>query len=465
MKEVNKNKHVILILAIILFVSLTGLGLYIHFNVLNTDLIHTGVKVDEFDVSQMTKEDALNFVRDKKRGIIEKNIKLTYQDKEYSISMMDLGFDYNYSEAIDKAYLAGREGNTFKRLKDIIDIRINGVKILLDSNADGQKIKQIVDTVAEDIDVESKDAEIHLDNGNIKVVSEVIGKKVDKEKLFNMIKENISKLNIIKIPVNSIIPRLSKDLLIRINGAIGEFSTSFKGSSQNRIENIRLSADAIKGKILMPGESMSFNETTGPREKEFGYREASVILSGEYTPGVGGGVCQTSTTLYNALLLADVTILERSPHSIPANYVDLGQDAAVAYGVLDLKFRNDFDYPIYFDSKIIGDRVYFYVYGDANNRDYTVKIESEIVEIIHPEDEIIRDSALKPGNKVLVQKGRTGYRVNAYKSILKDGKIVNRELINKDFYKPRNAIYKVGKDVPADTESDKVYNENGNIND
>lgn len=201
----------------------------------------------------------------------------------------------------------------------------------------------------------------------------------------------------------------------------------------------------------MPGESMSFNETTGPRAKKFGYKEASVIIAGEYTPDVGGGVCQTSTTLYNALLLADVTILERSPHSIPAKYVKFGQDAAVAFGFLDLKFRNDFDYPIYFDSKIVGDRIYFYVYGDRQSKDYTVKIDSEIVETIHAKEETVLDKTLEPGSKVLVQEGRTGYKVNTYKSIIKNGKTVSRDLISKDFYRPRNFIYRIGEEITTTT--------------
>ena len=116
--------------------------------------------------------------------------------------------------------------------------------------------------------------------------------------------------------------------------------------------------------------------------------------------------------------------------------------------IFDLKFRNDFDYPVYFDSKIIGDRVYFYVYGDKQTRDYSVKIDSEIIETIPYKEEIILDKTLEPGSKVLVQEGRNGYRVNTYKSIIKSNKTVSKDLISKDFYKPRNFIYRVGKNFP-----------------
>ncbi len=456
MKEASKKKKVFLVLFTILFVAIISLGVVGYSKVLNTDLIYQGVKVDGLDISFMTKEEALKFIKEKKEAELDgKGMTLNYYDQLYNVGLKELGFHYDYNKAIDEAYSIGREGSIVKRIKDIIKVRQEGINIELDSNYNREKVNQLVDRIAEDIDIAAKDAEFHFNNGNIKVTAEVVGKVVDKEELTKLINDNIHTLEDIEIPVEHIIPKVTKDLLSRINGVIGEFSTSFKGSSKSRIENIRLSSQAIKGTLLMPGESMSFNETTGPREKKYGYQEAIVIIAGEFTPDVGGGVCQTSTTLYNALLLADVTILERSPHSIPSTYVNLGQDAAVAYGFLDLKFRNDFDFPIYIDSKIIGDRLYFYIYGDKNAKDYTVKIEPQVVEVIQAKEETILDKNLKPGEKVLVQQGRTGYRVYTYKSIIKNGKTVSRELITKDYYKPRNFIYKIGEEPAEPTSSNQ----------
>ncbi|CCQ95251.1 putative VanW family protein [[Clostridium] ultunense Esp] len=455
MEGTNNKTRIILILAIILLAIILGLGFYGYFKVLSTDLIYEGVKVDQYDLSYMSKEEAFNFIKDKKEEeISRKHMRLIYLDKEYNYGLKELGFYFDYGKAIDRAYGVGREGNLFNRLKEIVRIKRDGVEISLDSNLNMEKIDHIVENISQDIDKEPKDAEFHFNGGNIQVTEEIIGKTVDKDKLRQMMYDNIHSLDIIQIPVEDIIPKITKSLLSRINGIIGEYSTSFKGSSQNRIENIRLSANAIKGKILMPGESMSFNETTGPRAKKYGYKEANVIIAGEFTPDVGGGVCQTSTTLYNALLLADIAILERSPHSIPAKYVKFGQDAAVAFGFLDLKFRNDFDFPIYFDSKVLGDRVYFYVYGDRKSKDYTIKIEPEIVETIPAKEEIVLDKTLEPGSKVLVQQGRTGYRVNTYKSIIKNGKTISKDLITKDFYRPRNFIYRVGEEPSTTTSTD-----------
>ncbi|MBU5437851.1 VanW family protein [Tissierella sp. MSJ-40] len=442
----EKRKIIFLILILVtIFAGILGSGFYIYKNILNIDTIYGGVKIDDYDVSQKTKDEAIRYLKEKKEPAIdEKTMKLTYEDKIYNISLRQIGFSFYYEDAVDKAYNLGREGNVLNRLKDIRKIKNKGVTIPLESYYDKDKIENIVSNISQEINKESINAEFHFNNGNIKITEEVIGRRVVTEKLIKSINDNVYTLNDIEIPVDIVAPKVTKDVLGRINGIIGEFSTSFKGSSADRVANIKLSSEAISNKLLLPGEEASFNGLTGPREKQYGYKEANVIVGGELTPGVGGGVCQSSTTLYNALLLADVKIIQRHPHSIPASYVKFGQDAAVAYGYLDLKFRNDFDFPIYLYSKVVGDRVYMYVYGDRTAKDYTVKIEPEIVEIISSKVEEVVDKNLTPGTKELLQKGRTGYKVKTYKAIVKNGKVVKRELITSDYYKQKNSIYRIG---------------------
>ncbi|MDG2764784.1 VanW family protein, partial [Vibrio parahaemolyticus] len=195
-----------------------------------------------------------------------------------------------------------------------------------------------------------------------------------------IIENNIPNLEDIYVPYIEIKPNVSKELYMRINGLLAHFSTSFETSENGRINNVVLSANSFKGMIVLPGEVVSYNNTTGPRSPQNGYKDAPVIINGELTPGIGGGVCQTSTTLYNALLLADLEILERHPHSIPPAYVPKGTDAAVAGTYYDLVFRNNYDFPIYIDTKIIGKTVHFYIYGDVKSRDYEIKIATEILE-------------------------------------------------------------------------------------
>ena len=446
MEKKSRKKPIIIIFIILIIAIVLGLGTYGYYTILNTDVFYEGISIDELDISLLTKEEALELIKDKNEAILDNsNMKLHYEDKEYNINLRELGFHYEYDEAIEKAYAIGREGNIIARVKEIMNTKKIGINIPIESKYDKGKINGIVSNIAEDIDLDMKNAEFNFNGGNIVVTDETVGKKVNEEELYNLIDNNISTLETIEIPVEDLVPNKTKALLSRVNGIIGEFSTSFKGSSKERIENIRLSSKSLSKNLIMPGQTVSFNDTTGPRSKKAGYKEANIILHGEFVPDTGGGVCQTSTTLYNALLRANLTIVERMHHSVPIKYVPLGQDAAVAYGVLDLKFRNDFDYPIYIDSKVTGDRVYIYIYGDKNTKDYSIKLDSELIEEIPAKEEIVVDKSLAPGTKNLVQSGRNGYRVNTYKSVIKNGKVVSRDLITKDFYKPRNYIYMVNE--------------------
>lgn len=442
------NKNLIIFLSIVFVISAIALGgaFYIYKNILDIDTIYKGVTIDNLDVSRKTMEQALEYIKEiKTKEIKGKHMNLIYGERTYKIALADLGFSYDYDEAVKKAIKLGREGNFLKRLRDIAKIK-GGVNIPLRSFYSLEKAETIVNAISKEINTEAKDAEIRLVNGKINIIDHEIGKRVLKEDLLGLIDHNINKLEDITIPVEDVIPAVTNKLLARINGIIGEYSTSFKGSSKNRIENIRLSANAISNKLILPGEEFSYNKATGPRTAESGYREANVIIGGELTPDIGGGVCQTSTTLYNALLLADLTILERHNHSIPVGYVPIGQDAAVAYGYLDLKFKNPFDFPIFLHTKLTGDRLYAYIYGDKNVKDYTVKITSQIVETIQPKTEIIFDSSMEPGENILIQKGRTGYKVVTYKSIIKDGKVVSKEQITRDHYRKKDYIYKAGQE-------------------
>ena len=453
----NKNKVKFLILYIVILCVLLGVGFYGIFSALNRDTIYEGVKINSYDISNMTREEALRLLNESlEREISDKQMKLNYKEFTYDVSIKELGYHYCYEKALDEAYDIGREGNVFNRIKTIMDTRKYGKTVELESVYDVSLINDLALKISDDINLESKEAQLNFNGGKISVTEDVVGRSVDIELLKRLIEENITILKNIEIPVKEIQPVMTKEQLSRINSVIGEFSTSYSTSSSDRKENIRVSARALDGKIVLPGETFSFNGTTGPRTRDKGYKEANIIIGGEFIPGVGGGVCQMSTTLYNALVRADLTIVQRSPHSIPSTYVPYGQDAAVSYGHLDLKFRNDFDFPIYIHTRTNNDKVFVYIYGDVNTKNYTVKLDSEIVETINPKEEIIEDNSLNPGEKIVEQTGRTGYKVKTYKSIIKNGKVVERNLLNSDFYKPRNYIYKVGPQIETNVEEESI---------
>lgn len=445
-------KKILLILLpiIIILGGVLGGVYYIYDNIINTNAIYEGVKIDSYEVGTKDKAQALVYLKEQKeKDDIIKSLHLFHNDKTYDIKLADLGYTYDYETAIDSAYNIGRDGSLFARYKRIREVKKNGELIALDPLYDREKILLVVENIANDIDQEGIDSTFNFNNGKMIVTDHKDGRTLNKELLAKLIEDNIYEPEDIEMPVDVVKPKFTKDFFGRINGIIGEYSTSFKGSSAGRIHNIKLSAESLNNKLIMPGEEISYNSTTGPRQSKFGYKEAPVIQNGELTPGIGGGVCQTSTTLYNALLLSDLTITERHPHSIAASYVPRGQDGAVATGYLDLKFKNDYDFPIYLNSKVVGDRVYFYIYGDTKAKDYTIKIEPELIATIPYNTKEIFDATALPGSRQLVQEGRTGYKVRTYKSIIKNGVVISREQISYDYYRERDYIYKVGPAAPV----------------
>lgn len=443
--EFFKNNK-IAIISITIVILLAGGILYYLNGVLTSPLIYEGVRVEGINIGGKTRKDAINILKSKKELDIDNSeMVLKYGDSSYNIKIRDLGFRYDYEKAINDAYNIARTGKNFDRLKEIKALKKNNKDIKLESTYDKEKVENAIIPIKEDINLEKVEAKFNFNGGNPQITDEASGRKVNEEKLKEMIHNNIYKLEPIKIPVDTIKPVRTKAALQRINGVIGEFQTNFPNSIPGRKENIRISAQAIANRgVIMPGETVSFNQTTGDRSLANGYKPAVVIEEGDYTDGVGGGVCQTSTTLYNALLRADVSIVSRAPHSIPAKYVPYGQDAAVAYDYMDLKFRNDFDFPIYINSIYTGNSIIFRVYGDKNIKNYGVKIDSETIETIPSKVENVVDKNLAPGTKELVQSGRTGYRINTYKTIIKNGQAQERKLITKDYYKPKNTVYRVG---------------------
>lgn len=446
----------VLLIALPLIIIIGGLfggGYYIYETDINIDTIYEGIKIDDYDVGGKTKAEAVDFIsKHKEIDNLDKSINLFYADGNYHINLMDIGYSYDYEAAVNEAFSLGRDGNVLNRYNDIKDFKASSKNITLKPSYDRDLVLKLVDDIEEDINQESKDATLSFKDGSFTIAEEINGRTLNKGELINLIVDNISKLEDIEIPVDRVEAKVRKEYLSRINGIIGEFSTSFKGSSYGRIQNIKVSANAVSNLLIMPGEQISFNDTVGTINSKYGYMEAPVILNGELTPGMGGGVCQSSTTLYNALLLADVSIVERHPHSIAASYVPRGTDGAVASGYLDLKFKNDFDFPIYIASKTIGNNIHFYIYGDTRSKDYSVKIEPELIQTLPYKVVEVLDQNAEPGSKVLTQEGRTGYKVKTYKSIIKDGKVIERNLINSDYYRERNFIYKVGPALPKSAE-------------
>ena len=213
-------------------------------------------------------------------------------------------------------------------------------------SVDEQRLRDLVFALASVVQVQPVDARIVItDDDQVIIEPSSEGRQLNVDELISRLRSTTLSRGAreIDLPVETTLPtvvtsELESRGIIRL---LGEYTTKFKASNVKRSENIRLGAAMIDGTVIAPGDVFSFNEVVGPRTPERGFLEADIILNAELVPGIGGGICQVSTTLYNAALLSDLEIVSRVNHSLPISYVPLGRDATVSYGAIDLKIRNN----------------------------------------------------------------------------------------------------------------------------
>ena len=227
-------------------------------------------------------------------------------------------------------------------------------------------------------------------------------------------------------------------------GELASFTTWYKIAEIDRTHNLSKAAQSINGSVIPAGGVFSFNGIVGPRTYELGYRDAMVIISGIFEPGLGGGICQVSSTIYNAVLLAGLDIVERHNHSLAVAYIPLGRDATVAYGIQDFKFSNNTNSPIYIRALASGGNLTVTIYG---NIDYRQKIEiSNVVDLVTPFNEIIKeDNDLSPGTEKVETNGIPGYVVRTFRTFFdQNGNKIKTENLATDRYIPLNKLLLVG---------------------
>ena len=274
------------------------------------------------------------------------------------------------------------------------------------------------------------------ENGEIKVNEHHIGVEVKKEDLQGVL-ESVNMGNKASCPATITLPEKTKeDLEAKLfNGTLGKHTTDFSTSSANRAYNVSLAAESINNKILMPGEEFSYNNTIGNPNAERGYKIAGIFSNGKTAEGVGGGICQVSSTLYSAVLYADLEVVERHNHSLTVSYVPKGQDATVSYGVIDFRFKNNTEYPIKIESVTSNRKLSISIIGTKYEPEKKVKISHSLVSTITPTDNETIDETLPAGTRNVVTKGSTGYIIDTYKTVYENGVEVKSDKITRSSYR------------------------------
>ncbi len=453
-KKSKKSSILWLIVVAFITVSLLLFCQFYFGNAINSkSTFYPNTFINGVNVSGLTKSEASNILQENllsnKNNL---NITLKADDKSWTINGADLNYVGNFNSTLDEVMEYGHQGNIFEQKKYSNKIKKEGlyVDIPIEEIYDGFDGK--IESIISEIEVLPQEGKIDFnpDSANMFSITPahkgiVINRDELKKTLSQAIKENNFD---IEIPFVEILPENNLQSLLSQIKLRSSFSTDYSRSTSERKYNIKTALSKFNGMIVEPEQEVSFNSTTGARTKDNGYKTAKIIVGGKYVDGVGGGVCQASTTLYNALILAGVDIVQVNHHTLPASYVPLSFDAMVSEGYADLVFKNTLETPIFIKTICDDKNITVEIYGQPFEDGVSLKTRAELVKIIpHGGDDIIKDVNNEYGDKVLYQGEyyrlkfpQEGYESKGYIQTIKNGEVIEEKEIRHDKYMPQNGI-------------------------
>ncbi len=433
---------------IILFSSIILISLSMALSV--SDRIFYGVTVEDIPIGGHTVQEATAKLEQSFQNKLGKKpiIRITYKDKSWNITPDDIDLHIEFEQTVQKAYLIGRRDNILHRLWERLESAHHGITLPYDLTYDPVKLKAIIWQIGLETASETKDASVEFNNGTISIIPEIVGQKVNNADLFINLAQKLSALNVpisLELPIETSVPKVTKADLAEIDTVLAVYSSKFDQFNTNRSENIRIAANSINHLLLQPDQLISFNDLTGLRIAQAGFKEAPVIIEGKTVPDIGGGVCQVSSTLYNSILLADMKPIERTPHFHPLGYVPIGLDATVADNLLDFKFKNTLSKNAYVIAQISNGTLTVVILGSASNLSKeSISITANVDKTLEYHTVTRYDPNLPAGKAIIQEDGLTGYIVSSYRIKSINNKEVNRELLYVDEYSPEDEVIVFG---------------------
>ena len=418
-----------------------------------TDKIYPGVYVDDLHVGGMTREEAAAALTDRADMTgTDFDIVITVGNQSWHVTPERVPVTRNVTETVEKAWAQGR-GNTAglrgsgrtpfqERIEKAMNLRSFPVSLKTEKTWDHEALKELCQGIANYVNrdpVNSTVATFDFGTKTFTFTEDQPGAYLDPEILYSRASAMLDEgnyYNTLFMTPEEIIADGTRTELMNSFGLISTYTTKTT-DNRNRNKNIQLSAQAINGLTVLPGETFSFNAATGERTAEKGYLPAPAISGGQSRDEIGGGVCQNSSTLFNAVARANLEIVERSPHAWPSSYVEKGFDATVNWPGLDFKFKNDTDWPIFIIAAYADRKVSVSVYGMSLGADTRIDLESVTTKTI-PQPEGTKyelNTELKIGESRKTVTGRKGYVVETWKIWYQGERETRRELLFTSTYK------------------------------
>ncbi|NLP37855.1 MAG: hypothetical protein GX357_09405 [Firmicutes bacterium] len=448
----GKKRRVVLFIICALLATVMIADYFFYYN-----RIYPGVYFEELSLGGQKKKDAVLQLEKYLQNLkFNQNIvAFTGGDEIIVKTFAELGIKPDVTRIVNNAFNTARGGFYFLNYFKRFFLARKNKSVELQLQIDYKKFTRSLQKAAAHLQREPTNAKLVLadEHKTVAIEPDVPGRRLDPAATYQHLqKVNVSLSTTLVCPLffrtqeaEITAAQLEK---LQIREEISSFTTYFTNHHQNRLQNIRLAAEAVDETILYPGEEFSFNQTVGDTTAEKGYLPAPVIVGGEITEGLGGGVCQVSTTLYNAALFANLEILERRNHGLYVDYVPPGLDATIAYGLIDLRFKNSHPYAIWIKTFVATDKLTVSFFS-TKIPGQKVEIYTTDVKKISPPEKFIETDNLPTGERKLLAKGKAGYEATVWRVVSLHGREVKKEYLSQDVYKPVPVQYLLGTGVSS----------------
>lgn len=469
-----KNK---IVMVLLLILAVGGVGGYAYYNSVQKEkarleairieeeakqalvkeweaVVYPGVTVSGVDMEGLSRDELEAKLKSEViEKVMSKTMNVTVEDKTYPFDYANLNLTFDIDEITDEVIDFGKDMEFENKVAYLRNPE--GKEITIDFAHDPAYVEEFVSLVLTESNQDAKDASVKIVDGKITIEESQNGQKVDAEKLKSdliaAITPSLEPNETLTAKVEIAEPKVKTEMLSKINGVLATYSTGYASSAAGRKYNVALAASKVNGTVLMPGEIISYNATLGGVNAANGYKEAGVYVGNKVEQGIGGGICQISSTLYQTSVRAGLGVVERRNHSMPVAYLPVGLDATVYDPYTDLKLQNNYSSPIYFYAHGNGSKATITIYGNVDEMDgKSYDFATEVYSKTEPKVEYINDATMNVGTEVIEQQPVTGYKVRVYLKTIKDGKVIETKQISNDTYKTVNKIVRRGtKPVPA----------------
>lgn len=442
------------ILCVILYISYVSIQLNTYKNT-----IAPNIYINEIPVGGLTYDEASEkIINTSIATFLNQPITLTSPigTPPLTLNYEILGVEYSLAEALDKAFAHSHEGKPLTQYNRYKKGTKEPIHLNLTPSIDEVRLKSALAEHAKHFEQAPVDATMKRVNHGFVFSPEAVGYQLDVDALLPNLTASLltNEPFEISVPLVEVAPTLTVSYLKELQTPLASFSTSYNNADKMRNENIRLASEKIN-KMLLPDEKFMFSQQLEPITTDAGYKSAKVISNGDFTEGIGGGICQVSSTLYNAVIQTDLKIYMRRNHSLPVSYTPLGLDATYATNSVDFQFINNSGHPLYIESYTANNKVYVTLYGHKDFKpDYQSQFETILEEEIAPGSPRYEDDPTLPlGTEVQKSAAKPGKKVTVYKHYYKDGQLIKTKKLNTSTYKAQTALIKRGTMLPTPSAS------------